>query len=177
MVTVRMMEVALHQVVGVIAMPDRFVSAIVPVFVVPLVRSAIVYWSTQFRVLPAYADLVFVNIVTVRMVQMPIMKVIFITFVLQNRMSAVRTMHTRVRFVDVLIGAHLILPGRLLQASIRSVQSPQRGLVRSNELQTTRNKRTFGRSKRASKAGQRPFPYSTERQSLVRAYDYQGDSV
>jgi hypothetical protein len=68
MITMRMVEVTLHQVVRMVAVRNRFVSATGPVFVAFFVRSAIVVRGTRCRVFPAYADLVLVNMVTMRMV-------------------------------------------------------------------------------------------------------------
>ena len=68
MIPVRMVEVTFDQIVGVVAVRNRLVSAIGTVFVTLLVRAAIVVRSTRCRVFAAYGDGVFVNMVTVRVV-------------------------------------------------------------------------------------------------------------
>ena len=74
-----------------------------------LVRSAIVVRGTRRWVFPAYGDLVLVDMATMLMVEVPEMKVVCMAVVLHDRVSAVRTMHMRVRFVNVMVGAHLVL--------------------------------------------------------------------
>ena len=106
MITMRMVEMTFHQVVRVVTVRNRFVSAIWPMFVVLVMRSAIVVRGTRCWVLPTYADLMLVNMVTVRVVEVPVMQVILVAIVLQGRMSTIRTMYVRVRFMNLMIGAH-----------------------------------------------------------------------
>jgi hypothetical protein len=68
MIPVHMVEVTFHQIVGVVAVRNRLVSAIGPMFVALLVPAAIVVRGTRCRVLPAYADFMLVKMVTVGMV-------------------------------------------------------------------------------------------------------------
>jgi hypothetical protein len=106
---VRVVEVTFHQVVGVVAVRNGFVSAIGPVFVGHLVRPAIVFRGARSRVFRAYRDCVFVKMVTVRAVKVPVMKVVLVAVVLHGSVSTVRTMHVRVRFVNLMI-AHFSSP-------------------------------------------------------------------
>ena len=73
MVTVRMMEVTFHQEVRVVAVRNRFVSAIGTVFVGLLVRAAIVVRGTRCRVFSTHGDSVLVNMTSVRAVKVSIM--------------------------------------------------------------------------------------------------------
>jgi len=107
MVAVRMVEVAFDQVIGVIAMRNCLVAAIGAVFVAVLMPSAFVVRGTRCRVLPAHSDLVLINVITVRMMEVPVMKIVLMTVMLHGHMSAVWTVHVRVRFVNLMIAAHL----------------------------------------------------------------------
>ena len=102
-ITVRMVEVAFNQVVGVVAVRNSLVSASRPVFVALFMSAAIVVRGTRCRVLPAYADLMLVNVIAVCVVEVPIVKIILMAVVLHGRVSAVRTMHVSVRFVYLMI--------------------------------------------------------------------------
>ena len=86
---------------------NGFVPAISPVFVAILMRSAFVVRSTRCRVLPTHTDFVFINVITVRMMEVPVMKIVLMTVMLHGHMSAVWTVHVRVRFVNLMIAAHL----------------------------------------------------------------------
>jgi len=110
MVTMWMVEVTFHQVVCMIAVRNRFVSTTGSMFVALLVRFAIVVRGTQCLIFPAHADLVLVNMATVLVVEVSVMNIILMAIVLHGRMSAVRTMYMRVRFVNRMIGFHLISP-------------------------------------------------------------------
>ena len=110
MITMRMVEMTFHQVVRVVTVRNRFVSAIWPMFVVLVMRSAIVVRGTRCWALPTHSDLVLVNMVTVRVVEVPIVKVILMAIVLHGHMSTIRTVYVRVRFVNLMIGAHFSSP-------------------------------------------------------------------
>jgi hypothetical protein len=110
MIAVRMVEVTFHQVVGMVAVRNRFMSATFAVFVALLVTPAIVVRGARFRVLPTYVDLVFVDVAGVRMVEVPIMDVILVAVVLQGSMSAIRAVDMRMPFVNFMIGGHVPSP-------------------------------------------------------------------
>jgi len=109
MTTVRMVEVTVHQVVGMVAVRNRLVSAIRPMYMAFLVPSAIVVRGTRCRVFSTYGDLVLVNMITVRVVEVPIVKIVLMAVVLHGRMPAVRTMDVSVCFVYFMI-AHFNSP-------------------------------------------------------------------
>ncbi|MCU1336168.1 MAG: hypothetical protein JWO19_1749 [Bryobacterales bacterium] len=48
--------------------------------------------------------------IAMRVVQVPIMKIILMTVMLHGRMSAIRTMHVGVRFVNLMIAGHFTSP-------------------------------------------------------------------
>ena len=107
MVTVRMVQMTFHQIVRVVSVGHCFVSTVGPVFMALLVASAIMVRGTRRRVFPAHADLVFVNIVDVRVVKVPVVKIVLMALVPYDRMSAVRTVHVSMPFVNLMIGCHL----------------------------------------------------------------------
>ena len=110
MIAVHMVEVTVHQVVCVAAVWNGFVSAAWPVFVVFLVRSAIMVRGTRLRVSSTYADLVLVNMTSVCVVEVSIVKIVLMAVMFHRCRAAVRTMHVRVLFVNLMI-AHLSSPG------------------------------------------------------------------
>lgn len=113
MVTVRMVQMTVHQVVGVISVRHRLVSTIGTVFMALVVASAIMLRSTPRWVFSAHADLVFVNMVTMRVVKVPIVKIVVMTLVLYGHVSTVRTVYVIVPFVNLMFAAHFLLLGYL----------------------------------------------------------------
>jgi len=105
-----MVEVTVYEVVGMVAVRNRLVSAIGPVSMALLVPAAIVVRGTGCRVFPAHTDLMLVNMITVRVVEVPIVKIVLMAVVPHGRMSAVRTVRVSVRFVNFMIGTHFISP-------------------------------------------------------------------
>lgn len=93
MVAVWVVQVALHQVVGVIAVGHRLVSAAGAVDMARLVPTTIVQWSTDSRIDAVDRQGVLVDVPKVRMMQMPFMKVIGMAFVYDGRMTTTGTMH------------------------------------------------------------------------------------
>lgn len=104
MAAVRVVQVTAHQVVRVVAVRNCFVSTIRPVFVAFLMGSAIVIRRTRCRVFSTYCDLVLVNMVAVCVVKVSIVEIVLVAVVLHDYVSAIRTMHMRVRFVNFVIG-------------------------------------------------------------------------
>jgi len=102
-----MVEVALHQVVSMVTMGNCFVSARGTMLMALLVAAAIVVRRAGFRILAAHGDLMLVNMIAMRVVKMPIVKIVFVAVVPHGNMSTVRTVHVRVSLVNLMIGAHL----------------------------------------------------------------------
>ena len=90
MITMRMMEMALHKVINMIPMRDRFMSAAgsmnMPLLVVTHVSSALVWIVRRHR------NHMFIHMVLVRMVQMTAVKIIHMTLVPHRRVPATRPM-------------------------------------------------------------------------------------
>ena len=88
---VRVMQVAGHQIVDVIAMRDLLVTAIGTVNMAGRMCAAIVLRCAALRVTPAGGDLVIVDVIAVLMVHVAIVKVVGVSIVAHGDMSAVRT--------------------------------------------------------------------------------------
>lgn len=102
-VTVRMMQVAVDEVVDVVAMWNRRMSAVGRVNVVPSVAGALVVRRAVSRVRPTDRDLALVDVITVHVVQVTVVQVVNMTGVLDGRMSTVRAVDVVVIVVRVVI--------------------------------------------------------------------------
>lgn len=109
-VSVRMMEVPLHEVVGVIAVRHRLVAATRPMLVTRVVGAAVVIRGTRRRVLRANRQRVLVHVVSVGVVQVSVVQVIGVAVVLNRRMAALGTVLVAVVSVGLAV-AHRIPPG------------------------------------------------------------------
>ena len=87
-VAVRVMQVAIHQVVGVVAVGHGLVAAIRAVDMARLVSAAIVSRGALGGIGGVDRERVLVDVPDVRMMQMPVMQVIGVPIVLDRRMSA-----------------------------------------------------------------------------------------
>jgi hypothetical protein len=87
-VAVRVMEVSIHQVVGVVAVGHRLVAATRAMDMARLVAAAIMRRSAVGRVDGVDRQRVLVDVPHVRMMQMPVMQVIGVRIVLDGRMTA-----------------------------------------------------------------------------------------
>ena len=92
MITMRMMQMAVDQVIDVIAVRYRFVSASGTVDVSRLVAAATVVRCASFRIFRANLQPVLVDVITMWMVQMTIMQIIDVIAVPDSSMAAVGTM-------------------------------------------------------------------------------------
>jgi hypothetical protein len=89
-VAVRVMKMAVDQVIDVIPMRYRFVPTAWPVDVARIVPTAV--WRTLVRVFCADVDPMFVYMIAMRMVQMSIMQIVDVVIMLDRGMSAPRAM-------------------------------------------------------------------------------------
>ena len=88
MITMRMMEMILHQVIDMIPMRDRFMSAAGSMNM-PLVVATDI-WSALVWIVRRHRNHMFIHMVLVRMVQMTVVKIIHVTIVLHRRVPATR---------------------------------------------------------------------------------------
>ncbi|MBB5443753.1 MULTISPECIES: hypothetical protein [unclassified Paraburkholderia] len=109
MIAVRMVQVAVDQVVDVIAMRYRIVAACRPVDMSRLMTAAV--GSTLIRIFCAHLHPVFVHVIAMGMVQVTIMQIVNVIAMPYRSVSAVRTvlmvMMGMMRFVA---GAHSDAP-------------------------------------------------------------------
>jgi hypothetical protein len=95
-----------NQVVGVIAVRDRFMSATRPVFVLLVVLAAIVPWRAVCRIHGAHLDLVLLDAALAHVVQVAVVQVIGVLGVLDGLVAAIGAMLVGV----VLVGRHVQSP-------------------------------------------------------------------
>lgn len=103
MPVVRVMQVAVDEVVDVIAMRYRLVSAPVAVLVICLVAVAGVIGGTDRGIGIVDGDHMLVHMILMRTVQVPVVQVVDMIAVLDGDMAAVRTVDVVVVAVDRVI--------------------------------------------------------------------------
>ena len=89
-VAMRVMKMSVDQIIDMISMRYRLVSAAWAVDVARFMAAAI--GRTFVRIFSAHLDLVLVYMITMWMVQMAVMKIIYVIAVLDRGVSAARTM-------------------------------------------------------------------------------------
>lgn len=89
---VRMVQMAFHQIVDMIAMGHRLVSAIGSMDVSRLMAGAAVIRRAGIRIGLRNLDLMLVDVIAMRMVQVPIVKIVDMVAMPQSDMAAPRTM-------------------------------------------------------------------------------------
>jgi hypothetical protein len=112
-VLVWMMQVALNQIVSVIAVRDRLVTASRTVGMLRVVGTAAVGGRTGGRIRAAVGELMLVHMAvpTVDAVQMSIVEIVDMVIVLDGRMAAAGAVTMRMRIVRLVI-AHCVIPRR-----------------------------------------------------------------
>ena len=91
MFSVRMVQVALYEVVGMVAVLHRLMPAVGSMYVVGGVCSALVIGGAMVLIGAGYFERMLVDMVAVNMVQMPVVKVIHVAIVLDGGVTAIRT--------------------------------------------------------------------------------------
>ena len=89
-VAVRVVQVAITEVVSVVAMRYGFVSAAGAVYMSRFVAVAVMIWGADVRVGGADGDAVFIDVVAVRVVQVAVVQVINVAFVFDGGVTAIR---------------------------------------------------------------------------------------
>jgi len=90
MVAVRMMQVAVYQIIDVIAMRNRLMPATRTMHVVGGMSAAAMVRGANLRIGLGYGDDVLVHVIAVRMMQMAVVQIIHVTVMDDCRVSAVR---------------------------------------------------------------------------------------
>ena len=96
MVAVRMVKVAIDEIVDMVAVRDGLMSASRPVHMARLVSGTTVIRRAAIRVFGRHFNGVFVHVIGMRVVQMPVVQVIDMIAVAHRRMTAGRAMLMRV---------------------------------------------------------------------------------
>ena len=89
-VAVRVVQVAIDEVIDVVAMRHRFVAAAGAMHVAGFVAVAVVVRGADVRVGGADGDAVFIDVVAVRVVQVAVVQVINVAFVFDGGVTAIR---------------------------------------------------------------------------------------
>jgi hypothetical protein len=99
MVAVRVVQVAVHQVVNMVAMRHGLMTATGAMFVAFIMRPAVVLRRATRRVAAVDVKLVFLNSSLAHVMQMPVVQVIHVTVVLDARVPATGAVLVTVIFV------------------------------------------------------------------------------
>jgi hypothetical protein len=97
-----MVEMAVHQVIGVVAVRDGFMPAVGTVHMRFLMTAAVVSRGAEGRVIAADGDAVLLYASLTGVVQMAVMQIIGMTLVLHRRMAAVGAVSVGVAIVNIL---------------------------------------------------------------------------
>ena len=106
MPVVGMMQVSFHEIVLMTAVRNRLMSAASSMRVLAVVRAARVCRGTGGRIRATLRQGVFIHVPLVRTVKMPVMHVVYVTFVLYADMPAAWAVSMRVLIVCFVV-AHL----------------------------------------------------------------------
>ena len=110
-IAVRVVEMALDEVVGVVAVRDGGMSAVVAVVVLGAVAAAVVARCAGVGVVRVDGDPVLIGVALVGMVEVAVVEVVHVSFVDDGGVTAVGAVDVVVRFVCLVV-AHRFLSGR-----------------------------------------------------------------
>jgi hypothetical protein len=88
----RMMQVALHQIIGVVTVRDGFVSAPCAVGMFTVMLSACMAWGTGRRVRAALLQSMLIYVSSVRAVKVPVVQIVNVSFVFDPGVPTAGTM-------------------------------------------------------------------------------------
>ncbi|BDC50800.1 hypothetical protein F183_A31160 [Bryobacterales bacterium F-183] len=100
MARMRMMQVAVHQIIDMVSMRHRFMSATRAMDVVGGMRATGMIRSAGGRILSAHTQHMLINMAIVRRMQMPIVEIVHMPVMQDCGMPAARAMGVIVIFVD-----------------------------------------------------------------------------
>ena len=106
MTVVEVVQVAIHKIVGVIAMRDGFVTATRAVLVAGVMSTALMALRTLLRIRRRHAQLVLVDVIAVHAVQVAVMKIIDVISMLDARVAATRAVLVRMALVSNVFLCH-----------------------------------------------------------------------
>lgn len=131
---VRMVEVAVHQVINVIAMGHGFMAAVRAMPVALFMSAAEMIRRASYRVVRIDGQPVLIDMVAVRRMEMPVVQIVHVVVVHDCRVSAVFAVHMRMVFVDFVVAhASTFILGRGGWAvkPARRRPRPMLGVIRS----------------------------------------------
>jgi hypothetical protein len=106
MIAVLVMKMAADEVIDMITVRNRGVSAIGAVPVAALVSAAAVPGSAAIRVAVAHADAMFIHVIVMDVMKMPVVQIIDVAVVPDGSVAALRAMDVLVAFVSLMILRH-----------------------------------------------------------------------
>ena len=104
MIAVRVMQVAVDQIVDMVTVRDGFMAAAGPVLVTLRMAAASMLRRARVGILGADIEDVFVEVVAVRVMQVTVVEIIHVVAVLHGDVSAARPVSVRVVVVNLVIG-------------------------------------------------------------------------
>lgn len=96
------MQMPIHQIVGMIAVGYGLVAAVGPMTMPLIVNAASVRGRTLRHVASTYPNRMLVNVVAVHVVQVPVVKIVGMSFVLDRGMPALGTVDVGVILVNLM---------------------------------------------------------------------------
>lgn len=102
-ISMRVVQPAIHEIVRMIAMGHRFMAAARTMHVI---RAPVTGWFAAVRVLLAYRQRMLVVVTFVRVMQVPVVQVIDVSLMFDGRMTAAWAMFVTVMLVDVMFLWH-----------------------------------------------------------------------
>jgi hypothetical protein len=120
MVVMRMMKVAIDQIVDMLAMRHGFMAAVRPMYMSLCMSCALMFRRTAFRIGRGYVYHMLIEMVAVRVMQMPVVQVIDMPVVHDTCVAAFRAM--RMSMIFMLWQDTISHFAALLQKEIRSAR-------------------------------------------------------
>jgi hypothetical protein len=103
MAAVRVMQVAVDQIVDMIAVRHGFVTAARPVLVAPRVSAAIMIRRAFVGIAAAYVDRMFVEVVVMRVMEVTVMEIVDMVAVPDRGVAAARPVLVRMVMMDLVL--------------------------------------------------------------------------
>lgn len=122
--SIGIVQVAMNQVVRMVAVRNGLVAATGPVLVLLVVTAAIVLSNTRRGMAGIDRDHVLINMVGMQVVQMPVVKIVSVSFMLDSGVAAARTMFMWVGFVNTTLIGHSFPPSARISGLLHYLISP-----------------------------------------------------
>lgn len=106
MIAVLVMQMPAHQIIDMIPVRNRGMTAVLSMPVLVVVRSAAVSRRAAIRILRTHADAMLVDVIAVHMMQMPVVQIIHMPVVPNRGVPALLAVDMRVMFVNQMLLRH-----------------------------------------------------------------------